>query len=315
MPKIYRFVGLIIFSLAVLTVYDVPCYSQEISGQKMFGSPKEAFDTLIGAIREDNESALNEIFGPDAGEIISSGDKTADKIGRAKFLNLFDERHQIVQEEDKAEIVIGNDEWPFPIPVVKENDQWFFDTQSGKEEILNRRIGRNELRTIQVLLAVVDAQREYAMKDRDDDGLLEYAEKFISTPGSKDGLYWESTQEEQQSPLGQLVAVAQKEAYVLKEPGEGPRPYYGYFYRMLKKQGPNAPGGAFDYLVNGSMVGGFAVIATPLEYGNSGVMTFVVNYDGIVYQKDLGPDTESIAENIGFYYIDESWQEAKSDIE
>jgi hypothetical protein len=195
--------------------------------------------------------------------------------------------------------------------MVKKGETWVFDTKAGNEELLNRRIGRNELNTIQTCLAMVDAQREYAMKDRDSDKLLEYAQKFWSTPGKKDGLYWEAKEGEAQSPLGALAARAVGEGYASRKPGDKPMPYHGYFYRILKAQGKNAPGGAYDYVVKGKMIGGFALVAFPAEYGASGIMTFIVNHDGVVYQKDLGKETGKIAKAMTKFDPDKTWKKAE----
>jgi hypothetical protein len=215
------------------------------------------------------------------------------------------------ETDKKVTLVVGTHDWPFPVPIVKKGETWVFDTMAGKEELLNRRIGRNELNTIKVCLAYVDAQREYALKDRDGDGLLEYAQKFRSTAGKKDGLYWQAKEGEEQSPLGDLAARAVKEGYTSKKPGDNPVPYHGYFYKILKAQGKNAPGGAYDYVVKGSMIGGFALVAYPAEYGNSGVMTFIVNHDAVVYEKDLGKDTAKIASTMTKYDPDKSWKKAE----
>ena len=204
-------------------------------------------------------------------------------------------------------LVIGENDWPFPIPLIAKGDRWIFDTPSGKQEILDRRIGRNELHTIQVMLAIVDAQREYAMEDRDGDGLLEYAQKFYSDPGKKDGLFWNDSAGGVPSPLGELVANARSAGYDQQEGSSVPEPYNGYYFRMLTAQGQTAPGGAYDYIVKGRMIGGFAVVAYPAEYRNSGVMTFIVNHDGIVYQKDLGENTQQLAEEMKLYNPDETW--------
>jgi hypothetical protein len=206
--------------------------------------------------------------------------------------------------------VIGNNNWPFPIPLVKKGEGWVFDTDKGREEILNRRIGENELYTIQVCRAIVDAQREYAIKDRDKNGLLEYAEKFVSDPGKKNGLYWETRAGEGQSPLGPIMARARGEGYQGK-PSATPSPYHGYYYKILTAQGKDAPGGAYSYLVKGKMIGGFGVVAYPAEYENSGVMTFIVNHDGTVIQKDLGKNTASVAKGMTVYNPDKTWTEVK----
>jgi len=217
----------------------------------------------------------------------------------------------LVKEGDaKAVLEVSKDAWPLPIPIVMKRGTWRFDTRAGKEEILNRRVGRNELNTIQVCLAYVDAQRDYADLIREIDGRRKYAQQLFSEPGMKDGLYWEARPGEPPSPLGPLVAEAQKEGYK-RNPDSKPSPYHGYFYRILKAQGRNAPGGNYDYVVDGNMIGGFALIAYPATYGSSGVMTFMVNQDGVVYQKDLGEDTLSVAPGLTEYDPDGTWAEVK----
>jgi hypothetical protein len=207
-------------------------------------------------------------------------------------------------------LIVGKQDWPFPIPLVKKSNTWVFDTEKGKDEILNRRIGDNELYTIQTCLAIVDAQREYAIKDRNRDALLEYAQKFISDPGKRNGLYWEAKQGEPQSPLGPIVSQARSQGYQGKPSGT-PTPYHGYYYRILTAQGKDAAGGAYSYLVKGKMIGGFALVAYPAEYGNSGVMTFIVNHDGKVFQKNLGANTAAIARGMKEYNPDSSWTAVK----
>jgi len=280
--------------------------------QKNFQSPEDAIKALIDAVGGDDTKELLTIFGPAGKEIIFSGDEVADKEGRKRFLKAFDEMNKLVNESDKKVILcVGNENWPFPIPLIKEGKNWFFDTKAGKEEILNRRIGRNELNAIQVCLAIVDAQREYALKDRDNDKVLEYAQKFISEKEKKDGLYWEAKQGEEESPLGPLVAKAVKEGYGQRKSGDKPVPYHGYYYKILKAQGKNASDGEYDYVVKGKMIGGFALVAYPAEYGNSGIMTFVVNHGGAVYQKDLGKETERIAAAMKKYDPDKTWKKVE----
>jgi hypothetical protein len=194
---------------------------------------------------------------------------------------------------------------------VKKGETWVFDTMAGKEELLNRRIGRNELNTIQTCLAYVDAQREYAMKDRDSDKVREYAQKFWSTPGKKDGLHWETKEGDRKSPFGSVAAEAVQAGYKPKKPGDKPSPYHGYYFKILKAQGKNAPGGAYDYVIRGKMIGGFALVAYPAEYGASGVMTFIVNHDGVVYQKDLGKETGKIAGAMTKYDPDQTWKKVE----
>jgi hypothetical protein len=276
--------------------------------QKGFTSPEEAVKALVEAVKGDNTKELMAIFGPVSKELIFSGDTVADKTGMGRFTKAYEEKHKIVNEGGrKAILVVGKNEWPLPIPLVKEGEQWFFNTQVGKEEILNRRIGKNELNAIKVCLAYVDAQREYTLKDRDGDKVREYAQRFVSTPGKHDGLYWQAKEGEVPSPMGPLAAKAADEGYTRINLA----PYHGYYYKILKAQGEHAPGGAYSYVVNGKMFGGFALVACPAEYGNSGVMTFVVNQDGVVYQKDLGKGTEKIVGAITKYDPDQTWQKVK----
>jgi len=280
--------------------------------QKGFPSAEEAVKAFMEAIKSNNDKEVMSIFGPGAKALIYSGDPVSDKQRRETFISDYDKKNSLVQEGGKMVLIVGEKDWPFPIPLVKKGEQWFYDTKAGKEEILNRRIGENELDTIQTMLAIVDAQREYAIKDRDNNALLEYAQKFRSDPGKKNGLYWETKEEEEPSPLGDLVAKARAAGYSgQKANKERHVPYHGYYYRMLKAQGKNAPDGAYDYVVNGHMIGGFAVVAFPAKYGNSGVMTFIVNHDGVVYQKDLGKNTTKIAEAMEKFDPDPTWSKVK----
>jgi len=275
--------------------------------QKSFPSPEEGVRALIDAARKDDEKALLEILGPEAKPVIDSGDPVSDRGIRERFVASYEEAHSLVKSGDDTVVLqIGKDEWPFPIPLVKENAGWRFDTAEGKEEILNRRIGRNELDVIQVCLAYVDAQREYYRRDPDGDSLLQYAQKFMSTKGKRDGLYWESAPGEEESPFGPLVAQARAEGY--KGGGGKPVPYHGYYYKILTGQGKDAPDGAYDYLVRSKMMGGFAMVAYPAQYGSSGIMTFIVNHDGVVYQKDLGPKTAQIATSLTRFNPDKTWR-------
>jgi len=279
--------------------------------QRSFASPGEAVQALVEAVRAGDMDALAAILGPEGRPLISSGDAVADKQGRERFVRAYEQSNTLQRPtETKAVLVIGKDEWPLPIPVVKEGEIWRFDSAAGKEEILSRRIGRNELDTIQVCLAYVDAQREYARVPREGDGLITYAMKFRSDKAKKNGLYWPTKKGEVLSPLGLLVANARAEGYSRKTSGGKPSPYHGYFYRILTAQGPDAPGGAYDYVVNGKMIGGFALVAYPAQFGVSGVMTFIVNHEGVVYQKDLGRDTETIARTMEAYNPDSTWKKA-----
>jgi len=277
--------------------------------QKTFETPEAAVEALVKALRDHNEKELLALFGPGSETLISSGDKVDDRERREEFVRLYGGANRLEPAGDKKLIVhAGKNDWPFPIPIVKTGERWRFDTRQGKEEILHRRIGENELDTIQTCLAVVDAQREYAALDRDGDGLLAYAQKFHSAGGKTDGLYWEVKPGEKASPLGPLVAKAQGEGYVTDEK---PVPYNGYFFRILNAQGKSAKGGAYSYLVKGNMVGGFAVVAYPATYAVSGVKTFIVNHDGVVYQKDLGPKTTKLAKTMKAFNPDKTWEKAE----
>jgi hypothetical protein len=296
--------------IAVLLLFVAMGDSQSATvGQKTFASAEEAVKAAVAAARSDNHKQMLAIFGAQAKEVLFSGDAVADKQRRGEFLAAYDEKNRLVTEGESTILIVGKQDWPFPIPLVKKGQAWVFDTDKGKEEILNRRIGENELNTIQVMLSIVDAQREFAIKDRDRDGLLEYAQKFASDPGKKNGLYWEAKPGEPQSPLGPIMTRARSEGY--KGQPSTPSPYHGYYYKVLTGQGKDAPGGAYSYLVKGKMIGGFAVVAYPAQYGNSGVMTFIVNHDGKVFQKNLGPNTASIARSIKEYNPDSTWSEVK----
>jgi hypothetical protein len=279
------------------------------SVQESFASPEEAARALAAAASANDVKRLLAIFGPDSQPLISSGDDVADREVREKFVRMYEEKNAIIKEGDgKAVLEVGNQAWPLPIPMVKAGENWRFDTRQGAQEIIDRRIGKNELSAIQVSLAYVDVQREYAARDRDGDGLLEYAQKFASTAGKKDGLYWEAREGEEPSPLGPLAAQAKKEGYTGKKSGDRPSPYHGYFYKILKAQGKDAPGGAYSYLVKGKMIGGFALVAYPAIYGASGIMTLIVNHDGVVYEKDLGKKTEAIAQAMTSFDPDQTWR-------
>jgi hypothetical protein len=295
------------FAVTIIFVFTACRLAVAATAQpKTFASAENAVKAVVAAAKNNDDKELLAIFGPGAKELLFSGDAVADKQRRARFLKAYDEKNRLVQQGNDMVLVIGNDDWPFPIPVMKKGDSWVFDIDRGKQEILNRRIGENELFTIQSVRAVVDAQREYAMKDRDKNGLLEYAQKFRSDAGKKNGLYWESKAGEPQSPLGPIMVQARGEGYQ-GNASSGQSPYHGYYYRILTAQGKDATGGAYSYLVKGKMIGGFAVVAYPAEYENSGVMTFIVNYDGKVFQKDLGKNTASLAQNMKEYNPDSSW--------
>ena len=279
--------------------------------QKSFATPEEAVKAAFGAAKNNDDKELLAIYGPRANELLYSGDAVADKQRRERVLAAYDEKVSIASEGESRIIKVGKSEWPYPIPLVKNAEGWVFDTEKGREEILNRRIGQNELDAIQVSLAYVDAQREFATKDRDRNALLEYAQKFRSDPGKKNGLYWEAKAGEPQSPLGLFVADARSQGYGSPKASDKPVPYRGYYYRILTAQGKDAAGGAYSYLVKGKMIGGFALVAYPAEYENSGVMTFIVNHDGKVFQKNLGKDTAKLAQGMKEYNPDSSWSAVK----
>jgi Protein of unknown function (DUF2950) len=279
--------------------------------QTSFASPEEALKALIDALKAGNLSAVTKMFGPQIEPILRSGDPVADQNAREKFVAWADEKHHFDGSGDTLTLVIGKDDWPFPIPLKKADDRWRFDTAAGKEEILDRRIGENELSTIQTMLAYVDAQRDYAERQRQQSGVAEYAQHILSTPGKQDGLYWPTAEGEPPSPFGPLVASAHAAGYRRGAKGAGPQPYHGYFFKVLTSQGPNAAGGAADYIVNGRMIGGFALVAWPARWGDSGVMTFIVNHEGVVYQTNLGPQTAELAPAITSFDPDPSWQKAQ----
>ena len=279
--------------------------------QESFATPDDALKAVIEDLKSENLSGLVKIFGTNIEPILNSGDPVADENARERFVAAAEVQHRFDGSGDTLTLVIGKEDWPFPIPLKKVDERWRFDTAAGKEEILDRRIGENELSTIQTMLAYVDAQGDYADFQRQRSGTPEYAQRILSTPGKMDGLYWPSAEGEPQSPLGPLVAAARAAGYRKSAKAEEPSPYHGYFYKVLTAQGPNAPGGAIDYIVNGRMIGGFGLVAWPARYGDSGVMTFMVNHDGVVYQKNLGPQTAKLAPAISRFDPDPSWQKVE----
>jgi hypothetical protein len=276
------------------------------AAQESFKTPEDAATALADAARSGNRNDMLAILGQKGADIASSGDPVADATARQQFVAAYDAAHQVTREADnKAIVVIGSDEFPFPIPLVRHGEAWQFDTAAGRMEILYRRIGRDELDAIQSCLAYVDAQNEYADKDHSGAGVGVYAQRIVSNPGKQDGLYWPVAQGEEQSPLGELVAEATAQGYRV---GGGRAPFHGYYYKVLTQQGPNAKGGALDYVAQGRMIGGFALVAYPAEYGNSGVMTFLVNHNGTIFQKDLGARTAELAERMTSFDPDQTWK-------
>lgn len=274
------------------------------SAQKTFATPDEATAALVQAVKRNDLAAMRAVLGNDPGDL-SSGDKVADRANAQQFVAEYEQKHALVANGDAMTLTIGNDDFPFAFPLVKTGDRWRFDTAAGKDELLARRIGANELDAIKVLGAIVDAQHEYASADRDGDGVLAYARKFLSSPGKRDGLYWPTKAGEPPSPLGPFVANASGEGYRAKQGSQ--TPYHGYYYRLLKGQGKVADTPAFDYVVHGRAIGGFAVVAYPAKYGSSGIMTFIVNQDGKVYQSDLGRDTAKKAAAMKVYAPGAGW--------
>jgi hypothetical protein len=277
--------------------------------QQNYKTVDAAVDALVAAAKSGDQKAALVVLGPGGDDIISSGDKVADDAARARFVASYDTKHEIKMEgDDKATLIIGDNDYPFPIPLMRKDGKWLFDTEAGRHEILARRIGHNELDAIQVSLAFVDAQDEYAEKDRTGAGAGVYAARFVSEVGKRNGLYWPKAEGEEESPLGELFAVASRQGY---HPGERRAPYRGCYYKMLTRQGPHAPGGAIDYVANGKMIGGFALVAYPAQYRNSGVMSFMVSHAGIVFEKDLGPDTDEIAEKMTSFDPNPSWKKVE----
>jgi hypothetical protein len=280
--------------LVLLTSFFVATAGAAATAQRNFASPEDAAAALAQAVKAQDRAATLAVLGQDAADWISSGDAVADRASIARFIAAYDAKHAIVRDGNKATLTLGADDFPFAFPIIRNGERWRFDTAAGKEEMLARHIGENELSAIKVLQAIVDAQMEYASEDRNGDGVLAYAQKFASSPGKRDGLYWPVKDGEKPSPLGELVARASGEGY-RKNDDKNPSAYHGYYYRMLTSQGKNAPSGALDYVVHGRAIGGFAAIAYPARYGNSGIMTFIVNQDGKLYQADLGPNTQARA--------------------
>jgi len=278
--------------------------------QQTFATPEEAVKALMTAAKAGDTKAMLDVLGPGSRAIVQSGDAVADRGGRERFVKSYEEANKLTRSGDaKTVLSTGKDDWPFPIPIVKDAAGWRFDAKQGREEILNRRIGRNELSVIQVAQAYVDAQREYYLRNPQNDKLLHYAQKFVSAQGKRDGLYYPTNLGERPSPLGPRVERAKAAGYEKGKDAAGqPVPYHGYHYRILRRQGPDAPGGAYDYVAQGKMIGGFALVAWPATYGNSGVMTFLVNHDGVVYEKDLGPDTAQAVQKITRFNPDGSWK-------
>jgi DUF2950 family protein len=275
--------------------------------QSDYATPDAAATAFVTALRTNDQQALLAILGPEGEKLIHSGDEVADRRGRERVVAAYDKGHKLQIDKDTATLIVGAENWAVPIPIARKGARWQFDTVASAQKIIDRRVGRNELSVIEVCRAYVTAQREYASESPLGKGLHQYAQKFDSSPGQHDGLYWEAESGQPQSPFGPLIAHARAHGYTGDDQAFKPAPYHGYFYRILTRQGAHAPGGAKDYVVSGRMTKGFALLAFPARWGDSGIMTFVVNQDGIVFQKNLGPETEQLAQQINEYDPDSSW--------
>lgn len=299
--------GRILFLAAVLAVVATLLEAAPPPSQRTFATPREAIQATIDAAEQNDTAVLLQIFGPAGKDIVESGDPAQDKDHRAEFASSAHEKLLIEEDlytPDRVTFSVGTDEWPFPVALIQKDGKWQFDSAGGRIEILARRIGRNELNAMEVCRGYAEAQMEYAAEARDGDRLLKYAQRIVSTPGKQDGLYSEGVPDS-------LVSRAFAEAAAARQAtqGKAPEPYHGYYFRMLKSQGPDAAGGAFDYVVNGKMIGGFALVAWPAEYGVSGIGTFVINHDGVVYEKDLGAGTAVQARQMTQFNPDKSWHQ------
>jgi hypothetical protein len=279
--------------------------------QKTFATPDEAATALVEAVRAKDVDGLLAIVGPGSSSWLFSGDLVADANDWKAFLAAYERKHEVGSRDGKTVLEVGEDAWPFPAPLVKRGTKWAFDANAGRAEIVQRRVGRNELDAIETLLAVVDAQRDYAALDADGNGFADYARRFRSSPNKKDGLFWPTQDSEPPSPLGPLVAVAATEGYGKAIKSDERQAYHGYYYKILTSQGKDAHGGPYDYMVGDKLLGGFAVVAWPSSYRNSGVVTLIVNHEGVVFEKDLGPQTASVAAAMTRFNPDSTWRKVK----
>jgi len=297
--------------LALAPSLQAQAQPQALPGGKAFNTPKEAADALIQAAGDYNVPALLEILGPHGEDLVESKDTVQDKSRAVSFAAKAKEKEEVTvdpKNQALATVTVGNDDWPLPIPIVNRNGKWYFDTKAGREEILRRRIGANELDAINICRGYVEAQMDYAEAIHDNSGVNQYAQRILSTPGKHDGLAWQNPDGTWGGPVGEAVAKALSQGYSQRS-----EPFHGYYFKVLKGQGPSARLGQLDYMIGGAMIGGFALVAWPAEYRVTGVQTFIVSYDGVVYQKDLGPDTEKIAAAIERYDPDKTWHETDDD--
>jgi len=302
------------FGLRAATPSKSDAASAAQPGQKQFDTPKQAADALVQVATNLDVAAAKEVLGPDGEDIISSEDPVMDKQRATEFANKAKEKMSVKidkQSPNQAILIVGNDDFPLPIPIVKQKGKWFFDTKVGREEILNRRVGANELNAIEICRGFVDAQHEYALEKHDGSKVNQYAQNILSTPGKHDGLAWQNPDGTWEGPVGEEVAKALQEGYSAQRG----TPYHGYYFKVLKGQGPAAPGGEIDFMVGGAMIGGFGLAVAPAEYRVTGVMTFMVGPDGVVYQKDLGPDTLKTFQGMDKYNPDKTWKETEDDVE
>jgi len=298
--------------IVMLTALAPLAFAAPPRDRQNFATPDAAVQALVKATQAKDGKALSKLLGPQGQELIDSGDPVADQNARGRFAANYKAAHSL--DKSKAGSItleVGEDKWPFPIPLVASDGRWYWDSAAGTEELINRRVGENELSTIQSCLAFVDAQQEYYQRNVQKDSLQHYAKRLISTDGKRDGLYWPTTGNDAPSPMGEEFAAARAEGYLQADSPQG-APYHGYIYRTLVRQGPAATGGAYEYLVNGELLGGFALVAFPADYGNSGVMTFIVNHDGVVYSKDLGPFTREVAMGMAEFNPDSLWKREAS---
>ena len=294
--------------LAFAMALAVTAHVDAVENRKTFATPEAAVAALTSAVMTTNRAELHAIFGP-AAHKIENPDAVQAANEFATFASALNEKQRLVREPGRFVLELGEDYWPFPVPIMQKDGQWYFNTEQGVDELLNRRIGGNELETLNFMRTYVQAQRDYASRDRNGDEVLQYAQKIISTPGTKDGLFWSPDMDGEISPLGPLAADAADEGYKRGEqnPEKRPQPFHGYCFKILTRQGKHAPGGKHGYIINGRMIDGFALVAWPAQYGNSGIMTFIVNQQGRIYQRDLGPTTAKAAEAIKAYDPDNTW--------